>query len=40
MAEKGFDVPRVEVDLRGGENRREPYLAVNPAGQTPALELD
>jgi glutathione S-transferase len=41
MAEKGFDVPRVEVDLRGGENRREPYATkVNPAGQCPALELD
>ena len=39
MAEKGFDVPKVEVDLRGGENRRAPYLAVNPSGQTPALEL-
>ena len=40
MAEKGFDVPKVEVDLRGGENRKEPYLKVNPAGQCPALELD
>jgi glutathione S-transferase len=40
MAEKGLDVPRIEVDLRGGENRREPYLSINPAGQTPALELD
>ncbi len=41
MAEKGFDVPKVEVDLRGGENRREPYTTkVNPAGQCPALELD
>jgi glutathione S-transferase len=40
MAEKGLDVPRIEIDLRGGENRREPYLSVNPAGQTPALELD
>ena len=41
MAEKGFDVPKVEVDLRGGENRREPYTSkVNPAGQCPALELD
>jgi len=40
MAEKGFDVPRVEVDLRGGENRREAYLKVNPSGQCPALELD
>jgi glutathione S-transferase len=40
MAEKGFEVPKVEVDLRGGENRREPYLKVNPSGQCPALELD
>jgi glutathione S-transferase len=40
IAEKGLDIPVVEVDLRGGENRREPYLRVNPAGQTPALELD
>ena len=40
MAEKGFDVPKVEIDLRGGENRKEPYLKVNPSGQCPALELD
>lgn len=41
MAEKGIALPEVEVDLRGGENRRPPYATkVNPAGQTPALELD
>jgi glutathione S-transferase len=40
MAEKGIDIPKVDIDLRGGENRREPYLKVNPSGQTPALELD
>jgi glutathione S-transferase len=40
LAEKGLDPERVTVDLMGGENRREPYLAVNPAGQTPALQLD
>jgi len=42
MAEKGIDnIPKVEVDLLGGENRREPYTTkVNPAGQCPALELD
>lgn len=41
MAEKGIDIPQVQVDLRGGENRRAPYNdSVNPAGQTPALELD
>src|SRR5690349_15008168 len=41
LAEKGMDLPRVTVDLMGGENRRPPYNEkVNPAGQTPALELD
>jgi glutathione S-transferase len=40
LAEKGLQLDRVEVDLRGGENRREPYLSVNPAGQSPALVLD
>ena len=40
LAEKGLELDKTEVDLRGGENRREPYLGVNPAGQTPALELE
>ncbi len=40
MKERGIELPLVEIDLRGAENRREPYLARNPAGQTPALELD
>jgi len=40
MAEKGLEIERIAVDLRAGENRREPFLAVNPAGQTPALVLD
>jgi glutathione S-transferase len=40
LAEKGLELDRTEVDLMAGENRREPYLNVNPAGQTPALQLD
>ncbi len=40
MAEKGFEVPKVEVDLLAGENRKGPFLKINPAGQLPALELD
>ncbi len=41
MAEKGIEIPEVTVDLRGGENRRAPYnIDINPAGQTPALEID
>jgi len=41
MAERGVaGVETVKVDLRGGENRQAAYLAKNPSGQTPALELD
>ncbi|HEX4710732.1 glutathione S-transferase family protein [Phenylobacterium sp.] len=41
LAEKGLELPSVTVDLMGGENRQAPYnVSVNPAGQTPALELD
>jgi len=40
LLEKGVDVPKVEVDLMGAENRRPPYTDKNPAGQLPALELD
>jgi glutathione S-transferase len=41
LAEKGVELPREAIDLMAGENRRDPYVStVNPAGQTPALELD
>lgn len=41
MAERGITgIPVQTVDLRGGENRREPYLSKNVTGQCPALELD
>lgn len=40
MAEKGMELPRVEVDLTTGENRQDAHLKRNPAGQCPALELD
>lgn len=39
-AELGTALELVEIDLRGGENRQPDYLARNPAGQLPALELD
>ena len=40
-AEKGlrFD-ETISVDLMKGENRQEPYLSKNPAGQVPCLQLD
>ena len=40
MAERGIEVPTVEVDLMKGENREAAHLARNPSGQMPALELD
>jgi glutathione S-transferase len=38
-AERGVALASTKVDLRGGENRQPPYLAKNPAGQLPCLEL-
>ena len=41
MAERGLSgIPTETIDLRGGENRKEPFLSKNPAGQCPALALD
>ncbi|MDN5939011.1 MAG: glutathione S-transferase family protein [Salinisphaera sp.] len=40
MHEKGIEVPNVDVDMLGGENRQPAFTAKNPAGQVPALELD
>ena len=40
MAEKGLELPREEVNLMAGENRQPPYVAKNPTGQMPALELE
>jgi glutathione S-transferase len=40
MAEKGISIPSEDIDLMKGDNRREPYLKKNSAGQMPALELD
>lgn len=39
-AERGIELPKTTIDLRGGENRQPAYMAKNPAGQMPALELD
>lgn len=40
LAEKGVDAPTETVDLMAGENLKPGYLAVNPAGTVPVLELD
>lgn len=40
MAEKGIELDRVAVDIRGGENLSDEFLAKNPGGRVPVLELD
>ncbi len=40
LAEKGIEVPRVEVDIAAAENRKSPYVDRNPMGGVPVLELD
>jgi glutathione S-transferase len=41
LAEKGIEVPTVQVDIgKAAENRRPEYLAKNPLGGVPILELD
>ena len=40
LAEKGVEVPTVQIDIAAGENRRSPYIDKNPLGGVPMLELD
>jgi glutathione S-transferase len=40
LAEKGIEVPIVQVDIGKAENRQAPFLAKNPLGGVPILELD
>jgi glutathione S-transferase len=40
LAEKGLEIPTVEVNILEGENLKEEFLAVNPRGVLPVLELD
>jgi glutathione S-transferase len=40
LAEKGIDVPFVDVDLHGLEHRTSEFLRLSPAGLVPVLELD
>ena len=40
LAEKGLTIPTVEIDMMGGENKAEHFLAKNPMGTMPVLEFD
>jgi glutathione S-transferase len=39
-AEKGIDLPMEDIDIMAGVNRESDYLAKNPAGGAPCLQLD
>ena len=40
IAEKGLDIPSVDIDMMKGENRTPEFLRLNPLGTLPVLELD
>jgi glutathione S-transferase len=40
LAEKGIYVPTVEINIVEGENLQPAFLAINPRGLLPTLELD
>ncbi|WP_394209617.1 glutathione S-transferase [Enterovibrio calviensis] len=40
MAEKGIVIPRVDVDIRGGENITDAFKEISVNGRIPVLELD
>jgi glutathione S-transferase len=42
LAEKGLEdqIEYVSVDLIGAEHKQAPFLAINPSGKIPVLELD
>lgn len=40
LAEKGLTIPSQQVDGAKNENRSEAFLAINPLGKLPVLQLD
>ena len=40
LAEKGIEVPMVDIDMMKDEHRTPDFLAINPLGTLPVLELD
>src|SRR2546429_383990 len=40
VAEKGLTIPYETVDILSSQNRKPEFLAKNPAGGVPVLELD
>lgn len=40
LLEKGITIPMRDLDVDKGENRKPEFVARNPSGQVPVLELD
>jgi glutathione S-transferase len=40
LREKGIDLAREDIDVAAGEHRQPAFLAKNPEGKIPVLELD
>ena len=40
IAEKNLEIEMIPIDMMSGENKTEEYLAKNPLGRMPVLELD
>jgi glutathione S-transferase len=40
IAEKGINIPKIEIDIMGGENMKDEFRSINPRGLLPVLELD
>ena len=40
LAEKGIEVPMVDIDMMKDEHRTPDFLAINPLGTLPVLKLD
>ena len=40
LAEKGIQVPYEEINIAKAENQKPEFLAKNPMGRLPVLELD
>ena len=40
LAEKGIELEKIEINILEGENLEDDFLAINPRGLLPVLELD
>ena len=39
LAEKGIEIPTVNIDVMAGDTKKPDYLAINSLGEVPALKI-